>query len=88
MRAGEPVAFTEDDQGIQFPYNNAVVVSLNIRNYDIRRILIDNENSTNVLYFDVLLKWEYPLIGLKEYTPHRSALLGIQFKWKEPLPCP
>ena len=43
QKVEEPIAFTEEDaQGVQFPHNDAVVVSLNIANYDVRRILIDN----------------------------------------------
>ena len=43
QKVEEPITFTEvDTQGVQFPHNDAVVVSLNIANYDVRRILIDN----------------------------------------------
>ena len=37
------LAFTEEDaQGVQFPRNDTMVVTLNIENYDVHRILIDN----------------------------------------------
>lgn len=48
----EPRAFIEDDQGIWFQHEDAIVVSLNIENYDVHHILIDNRISTNILYFD------------------------------------
>ena len=38
----EPITFTEEDtQGVLYPHNDAVVVTLNIKNYDICRVLID-----------------------------------------------
>lgn len=55
-RVGEPVTFTKDDQEIQFSYNNAVVISLTIENYDVCCILIDNESSANILYYNAFVK--------------------------------
>lgn len=50
-----PVIFTrEDDKGVVFLHNDVVIVTLNIGNYDVYRILIDNESLANVLYFDAL----------------------------------
>lgn len=54
--AGEPIIFTkEDDQVVQFPYNDAIVVTLNIENYDVCFILIDNGSSAIVLYYDAVI---------------------------------
>ena len=51
------ITFTKEDaQGIQFPHTNAFVVILNIINYDIRHILIDNRSSVDVLFCDAFLK--------------------------------
>lgn len=60
-RATSIVFSKEDDDGIQFPHNDAIVVTLNIKNYDIHRIFIDNESSMDVLYFDAVLKMRISL---------------------------
>ena len=53
QKVEEPITFTEEDtQGVQFPHNDAVVVSLNIANYDVRRILVDNGSSADILFYD------------------------------------
>ena len=53
QKTEEPITFTEEDaQGVQFPHNDAVVVSLNIANYDVHRILVDNESSADILFYD------------------------------------
>lgn len=56
-RAKVPITFTnEDNWEVQFSHNNAVVITLNIKNYDVHQILIDYGRSTDVLYYDALLK--------------------------------
>ena len=57
----ESHAFTEEDaQGIQFPHNNAMVIIINIANYDVRCILIDNESSTDILFYDAFSQMDIP----------------------------
>ena len=52
QKVEEPIAFTEEDaQGVQFPHNDVVVVSLNIADYDVRRILVDNGSSADILFY-------------------------------------
>ena len=48
----------EDAQGIQFPHNNAVVVSLNIMNYDVYL--------ANVLFYDVFFQYGYFLGSIEK----------------------
>ena len=49
----DAIAFTEDDlQHIQVSHVDPVVISLTIMNYNVKRILVDNESSTDVLYYD------------------------------------
>ena len=53
QKVEEPIAFTEEDaQGVQFPHNDVIVVSMNIANYDVRRILVDNGSSADILFYD------------------------------------
>ena len=51
QRIEESITFTEEDaRGVQFLHNDAVVVSLIIANYDVRRILVDNGSSADILF--------------------------------------
>ena len=52
--------FREDAKGIQFSYNDAVVVSLNIKNYNVHRILVDDESSVDVLFHNAFSKMDIP----------------------------
>ena len=57
----ESITFTEEDaQRIQFPHNDMIVVILNIADYDVYRILIKNESSTNILFYDAFSKISIP----------------------------
>ena len=61
LRIEEFLIFTDDDaQAVQFPHNDAIVVTLNIKNYDVRCILIDNRNSTDVLFYDAFFQMDIP----------------------------
>lgn len=56
------IAFSEEDaQEIQFPHNNAIIVSLNIAIYGVYRILIDNGSSIDKLFYDTFFKMSFTL---------------------------
>lgn len=46
----------EDNLGIRFSHNDVVVVTLNVENYDVCCIFIDNRSSTDIFYYDVFVK--------------------------------
>lgn len=48
--------YEEDDDGVQFLHDDVVVIIMNMKNYDVHRILINYGSSACVLYFDALLK--------------------------------
>ena len=49
QRIEESITFTEEDaRRVQFPHNDAVVLSLNIANYIMRRILVEDRKSTRL----------------------------------------
>ena len=48
--------FKNDLKGIQTPHNDAVVVSMIIAKYDVKRVLVDNKSSTDILFYDAFLK--------------------------------
>lgn len=53
-------------EGIQYPYDNPIVITLNIINYDVNLVLVNNGSSMDVTYYDALLKINILPIQLKE----------------------
>ena len=51
-----------------------VVISLNIANYDVGHILVDNESSTDVLFYDIFFKISIPD---SQMGPLNSPLVGF-----------
>ena len=48
QRIEDVISFSENDvKMIQTPHNDAVIVSMMIVNYDIKRVLVDNRSSTD-----------------------------------------
>ena len=69
------ITFSESDlQGVQTPHDDAVVVSSTIAKYDVKRILVDNGSSTNVLFYAVFSR-----IDLSKYRLHEVSTLLIGF---------
>ena len=52
-RINNPViGFSEEDaRRLHHPHDNALVVSLRVGDYNMHRVLVDNSNSTNILYY-------------------------------------
>ena len=53
VRINNPViGFSEEDaRRLHHPHDNALVVSLRVGDYNMHRVLVDNSNSTNILYY-------------------------------------
>lgn len=52
QKVEEAITFTEEDAvSMQHPHSDVVVVTLNIDNYDVHRILVDSENAVDIQYF-------------------------------------
>ena len=48
----EPMIFIKQDaEDVQTSYNDAVVITANIVDYNVHYIFIDNESSIDILYF-------------------------------------
>lgn len=46
------IIFTKKDaKRLHHPHDNAIVITLTISNYTIRRVLVDNESSIDILYY-------------------------------------
>ena len=58
-RALPKIEFTEKDlAGVHCPHEDALVVTLRVSNYDVRRVLINNGNAVNVIFLDTLRKMD------------------------------
>ncbi|KAK3037168.1 hypothetical protein RJ639_031055 [Escallonia herrerae] len=79
------ISFSDDDVGdTRTPHDDPLVVTLRVGNFDMKRILVDNGSSTEVLFYeafqkmnippDCLLKIDTPLYG---FTNHPVVCEGI-----------
>ena len=80
----------EDKRGIIQPHDDALVVTLRIRGFDVRRVLVDSGSAVEVMYPDLykglnlrpedLTSYDSPLISFegKTVTPKRQIRLPIQ----------
>ena len=51
MKATPLIGFTEEDkQGTLYPHDDALVVTLRIGGYDVKRVLIDQGSTVEVMY--------------------------------------
>ncbi|KAK6117276.1 hypothetical protein DH2020_048987 [Rehmannia glutinosa] len=49
----ESIRFTDEDlEGILTPHDDPMVVSLTIANYEVKRVLVDNGSSIDILFYD------------------------------------
>ena len=47
------ISFNDNDfEGIQNPHNEAIIVSMMVAKHNVRRVLIDNESSADILFYD------------------------------------
>ena len=55
QREGPTVRFSEEDaRRLHHPHDDALVVSIQIEDYNMHRVLIDNGSSTDILYYPAL----------------------------------
>ena len=53
QRIDNTIFFSNDDvKRVQTPHNETVVISMTIAKYDVKRILVDNGSSTDILFYD------------------------------------
>uniref|UniRef100_A0A2N9IG75 Reverse transcriptase domain-containing protein n=1 Tax=Fagus sylvatica TaxID=28930 RepID=A0A2N9IG75_FAGSY len=69
------ITFTEEDARKVFhPHDDALVVTLEIAGYSIRRVLIDNGSSTDIIY---LMAFQQMKIGKDQLRPIETPLVGF-----------
>ena len=48
----QAITFTDEDaERVHHPHDDAIIITLLIANYTIRRVLVDNGSSTDILYY-------------------------------------
>ena len=67
----------EDPKGVQLPHNDPLLLTLRVKNFLVKRILVDPGSSSEVLYFDCFKK-----LGLKEEDLREARTLLIRFSSK------
>ena len=66
------ISFIEKDaQQLHHPHNNALVINLSIVDFNIRRVLVDNGSSTDILYYPAFQQMRID----KERLPHSDTPL-------------
>ena len=51
-RESSIIGFSEDDaRCLHHPHDDALVVNIRVRDYNVHRMLVDNGNSTDILYY-------------------------------------
>ncbi|GFS34945.1 hypothetical protein Acr_00g0036910 [Actinidia rufa] len=78
-----PITFSNDDlRGLHLSHDDALVVSAVIANFNVQRILIDNESSTDILFISA---FERMKIGLDKLHPFHTPLIGFGGNTTHPL---
>ena len=67
---------------------DTVVISLAIVNYDVKRILVDNESSMDVLYYDTFLKMSLSTIQLQPISASLVGFTGTSIQVKSTITLP
>ena len=67
------IGFTKDVRHLHHPHNDVLVVSIQVRDYNTHRVLVDNGSSVDILYYPTfqqiridrerLIPVNVPLIG-------------------------
>ncbi|KAK3041143.1 hypothetical protein RJ639_027595 [Escallonia herrerae] len=79
------ITFSDDDsKGIKIPHDDPLVITIKAGNFDVKRVLIDNESSTEILFHDAFEKMNIPTDRLQKmdtplygFSNHPVAAEGI-----------
>ena len=70
------IEFSEDDaRRLHHPYDDALVVNLQIGDYNMHRVLVDNDNSANILYY---LVFQQMRIDRERLTLTNAPFVGFE----------
>ncbi|GFS37266.1 hypothetical protein Acr_00g0051020 [Actinidia rufa] len=78
-----PITFNNDDlRGLHLPHDNAFVVSVVIANFNVQRILVDNESSADILFISAFKRMK---IGLDKLHPFHTPMVSFRGNMTHPL---
>ena len=70
------ISFSEEDaQRLHHPYDDALVVSIRIGDYNTHRVLVDNGSSADILYY---LGFQQMRINREHLVPTNAPLVGFR----------
>ena len=69
--------FNEDKVGTMQPYNDALVFTLRIGGYDVKKVLVDQGNGVEIMYPNLFKGLE---LKVKDLTHYDSLLIGFDNK--------
>ena len=71
------VFLNEDNIGTIQPYDDALVITLRIRGYDVKRVMVNQGSAVEIMYLDL-----YKGLNLKpgDLTPYNSPLVSFEGK--------
>jgi len=79
LKDNNSILFSNDDlAGVRLPHDDPLVISVVVANYDVQRILVDNESSTDVLMYDTFSKMCLPRHQLQRSPIPLSGFGGNQ----------
>ncbi|KAK3008565.1 hypothetical protein RJ639_013962 [Escallonia herrerae] len=79
------ITFSDDDsKGIKTPHDDPLVITIKAGNFDVKRVLIDNGSSAEILFHDAFKKMNIPTDRLRKmdtplygFSNHPVAAVGI-----------
>ena len=69
------IGFSEEDvRCLHHPHDDTLVVSIRVGDYNVHRVLVDNDNSTDILYYQALQQMG---IDRAQLIPTNAPLVGF-----------
>jgi hypothetical protein len=70
-----PITFSQEDlRGLDYPHNDALVISADVAGLEVRRVLVDGGSSADVLFLDAYVRMGLPSSRLR---PPEKPLVGF-----------
>ena len=70
------IGFSEEDaRRLYHPHDDALVVSIRIRDYNMHKVLVDNDSSVDILYYPAFQQMG---IGRERLIPTNAPLIGFR----------
>ena len=72
------LSFSEEDKiGTTQPHDNALLITLRIGDYDLKRVMVDDGSATEIMYPDL---YKGLKLKLEDLTPYSSPLMSFDRK--------